>query len=108
MAKDDKKNPELKADPVVEPATDPVVEPATDPEANKAPTDVEGVAKFVTTDRIKVNGGDMRDPTTGITYSRGKPRIGEAYPGSWLESQMEAGFIIQYTPTAAVEEVEGQ
>jgi len=56
----------------------------------------DGTTKFVTTDVIRVNGGTMRDPDTNITYTRGIPTYGNAYEGSWLEVQIQAGFIKPY------------
>jgi len=100
-------------DPEVDAGSAPDVDPEVDagaetkgekPEAAVA----EGHTKFVTTDRVKVNGGTMRDPTTGIVYTRGQPRLGDNQEGSWLHCQIEAGFIKSgVSPEPAVESEEG-
>lgn len=104
------KDSEKSVDAGASPAADPVVEGA-DPVVEKPEAAVivaEGLTKFVTTDRVKVNGGTMRDPTTGIVYTRGQPRLGDNQEGSWLHCQIEAGFIKPgVSPEPAVESEEG-
>ena len=75
-----------------------VAEKSAKTERQKAdkPAEKAAVKHYVTTDKVRSASGRLRDPLTGLVFSRERPLPAEFSKGGWLDSQIQAGLIQEY------------